>query len=93
VCSIAVLILFADQGSWPAAILFGGMAATFGAVALTANAVEKPRTWAWWPAGVLAVLAVIIATTSSPVEGFIWPILLIGAGLVMVAYTLVNKRA
>ena len=93
VSSIALLILFSEQGTWPAVILFGGMAATFGLVALTAGTTEKPRTWAWWPAGIMAVLAVIVGLTSSPLEGILWPIVLIGAGLVMVAYTLVNKKA
>jgi hypothetical protein len=40
----------------------------------------------------MAVLALIIATTSAPLPGFIWPILLIAAGLLMVAWTLVAKR-
>jgi hypothetical protein len=93
VTSVALLILFANQGSWPAAILFSGMAVTFGLVALTAGPTEHPRTWAWWPAGVLAVLGVIVAGTAGSLEGLVWPILLIGAGLIMVAYTLVNKKA
>ena len=76
-----------------AVFLFGGMAITFGLVALLTVPNERPRTWAWWPAGVMAVLALIVATTSSPLPGFIWPILLIGAGLLMVAWTLVAKRS
>jgi len=91
--SLALLILLSQQGSWPAVILFGGMAVTFSLVALLAGPADKPRTWAWWPAGSLAVLAVIVATTTGPLPGLIWPILLIGSGLLMVVWTLFRKNA
>ena len=91
--SLAVMLLFTNAGDWVAAVFLGGMAITFGLVALLNAPNERPRTWAWWPAGVLAVVAVIIATSAGPLPGIIWPILLIGAGLVMVAWTLVARRS
>ncbi len=90
--SLAFLILFGSQGGWAAGILFGGMAVTFGLVALLTRPGEQPRTWAWWPAGSLAVLATIVISTAGPLPGLIWPILLIGAGLMMVAWTLFHKN-
>jgi hypothetical protein len=92
--SLAVMIAIAnDSGSWPAVILFGGMAVTFGIVAVLGEPGARPRTWAWYPAGAMVVLALLIATTAGPLPGLIWPILLIGAGLVMVAWTLVARRS
>lgn len=90
--SVAAMILVESSGAWPVVILFGGMAATFALVALLTLPGEKPRTWAWYPAGVMAVLAVIMGITSGPLPGIIFPILLIAAGLVMVGYTVLAKR-
>lgn len=90
--SLALLIAVSQQNAWGAVVLFGGMAATFGLVALLVRPGEAPRSWAWWPAGSLAVLALIVATTAGPLTGLVWPILLIGAGLVMVASTMLRKN-
>jgi hypothetical protein len=93
VVSIAVMILFAQTGSWPAVILFGGLALSFGLVAITTRPGERSRAWAWYPALAMVVLAAIIASTATPLPGIIWPIILIVAGLAMVAWTVVGKRA
>jgi hypothetical protein len=92
VLSIAIMLLFAQNGSWPAVILFGGLAMSFGLVAITARPPERSRAWAWYPAVALVVLATIVVITAGPLPGIIWPIVLIGAGLVLVAWTLVGKR-
>lgn len=93
VTSIAVMILFAQTGSWPAVILFGGLAISFGLVAMTVRPGDRSRSWAWYPALAMLVLAAIVASTAGPLPGLIWPILLIAAGLGMVAWTLMGKRA
>lgn len=93
VLSIAIMLLFAQTGSWPAVILFGGLAVSFGLVAITAQPPERSRAWAWVPALAMVVLAFIVAATTSPLPGIIWPILLIGVGLVLVAWTFFAKRA
>jgi len=92
--SVAALVLFERFGeSWPVIILFGGMAVTFALVALLVGPGEKPRTWAWYPAGVMGVLAVIMGITAGPLPGIIFPVLLIAAGLVMVGWTFLAKRS
>ncbi len=91
--SLAIMLIAGANDNWAPVILFAGMAVTFGLVATMNEPGGRPRTWAWYPAGAMAVLAVIIASTSGPLTGLIWPILLIGAGLVMVAWTLVARRS
>jgi hypothetical protein len=91
--SLAALLLVSDQGSWPAVALFTGLAITFALVALLVQPGQPQRAWAWWPAGSLAVLAVIISVTADPLTGIIWPIILIAAGLFLVGWTVFAKRA
>ncbi len=91
--SVAALILVGDAGSeWPVAVLFGGMALTFGVVALSVRPGEHSRAWAWYPAGGLAVMAVIFAATAGPLPGLIWPLALIAAGAALVAWTVIKKK-
>ena len=92
--SVAILVLVEPLGeAWPVVIFFGGMAATFGLVALLTGPGERPRTWAWYPAGVMGVLAVIMGITAGPLPGIAFPILLIAAGVVMVGWTFLAKRS
>jgi len=91
--SVAALVLTQSSESWSVMVLFGGMAATFALVALLVGPGEKPRTWAWYPAGVMGALAVIFGFTAGPLPGIIFPILLIAAGLVMVGWTVLAKRS
>ncbi len=93
VLSIAIMLLFTNTEPWPAVILFGGLAVSFGLVAITAQPPEHSRAWAWYPAVAMVALAFIVAATASPLPGVIWPILLIGAGLALVAWTFFAKRA
>jgi hypothetical protein len=90
--SIAIMILTSFSDAWPPVILFGGMAITFGMVAILVQPGERQRSWAWYPAGAMAVLALLVATTAGPLPGLVWPILLIAAGVVMVGWTFVTKR-
>ena len=70
------------QGAVAGAIFLFGLAATFGAVALV-PAAGPPRTWAWVPAAVLAVLGAV-ALGSTAVAAVFWPVLLILAGAYLV---------
>jgi hypothetical protein len=90
--SLAVMLLFASSGIWPAVVLFAGMAASFALVAVSGASDGHPRDWAWYPAGALAVVAVIVGLTSGPVPGILWPVLLIAAGAVLVVLTLLRRR-
>lgn len=68
-------------GAVAGAILLLGLSATFGAVAVVPTPCP-PRTWAWIPAIVLAVLAAV--TLGSTEAGVFWPLVLIVAGAYLV---------
>jgi hypothetical protein len=91
--SLTALLFVSDQGSWPAVVLFTGLAITFGLVATLVQPGRPQRAWAWWPAGALAVLAVIVAASAQPLTGIVWPILLISAGALLIVWTFFGKRA
>ncbi len=72
-------------------LLFLGLALTFAVVALLPNP-QGRMTWAWYPAAVLAVIGLIISAFSGNVIGYVWPLVLILGGLVLIYRTLVVRR-
>lgn len=77
-------------GSASGGLLFLGMALTFVVVAL----VPTPRgrmNWAWYPAGILAVIGFIISVAASNLMGYVWPLILILGGLVLIYRTFVSR--
>jgi len=91
--SIALLIVLPDSGSLGVSVLFLGMAATFGVLALI-EINGQHMSWPWIPAICLAVLGGIFGIFSSGVSAFVWAILIILAGLFLIArpYFLNRKR-
>jgi hypothetical protein len=67
-------------GESSGAMLFFGLALTFGLVYLTGRAPDR-RTWALFPAAVLLVMAVIIQASFGVALGYIWPLALIAFGI------------
>lgn len=70
------------------AVFFLGLAATFALVYLIGDP-QRRFDWALWPAGALAVLGVINLLSAIFVWMYFWPLLLIGAGVLML---LRNRR-
>ncbi len=69
-----------DTGS----LFFLGLALTFVLVALLPNPVGKTK-WAYIPAAVLAVIGLLLASTSTAsLVGYIWPAALIIAGMLII---------
>ena len=61
------------------AIFFLGLGVTFALV----GSVPTPKgrmTWAWIPAGVMLVLAVVILTSAEGIFNMLWPLILVGIG-------------
>lgn len=67
-------------GEQSGALLFYGLALTFGLVYLTGRAPER-RTWALLPAAVLLVMGVIIQASFGVALDYIWPLALIAFGV------------
>jgi hypothetical protein len=91
--SIALLIGLADSGDLGASVLFMGMAATFGLLGLI-EVNGQHMSWPWIPAICLAVLSGIIGVTSSGVPSIVWAVVIILAGIFLVArpYIMNKKR-
>jgi hypothetical protein len=89
--TIAIIILVPDQGNLVASILFLGMAATFALLGFIA--IDGRRmTWPWIPAGILALMGIIFGLTTSGITGLVWAVLLILAGVFLVARPYLLKR-
>jgi hypothetical protein len=71
------------------AVFLLGLAATFGAVAVVPSPCP-PRTWAWIPAAVLAVLGTV--TLGSIEAAVFWPLALILGGAYLVAAWALRRR-
>lgn len=61
------------------AIFFAGLGLTFALVALLPNRIGR-MTWAWIPAGILLVLAIIVLADIASNVNYIWPVVIILAG-------------
>ncbi len=61
-------------------ILFIGIGLTFALVALLPNP-EGRMGWAWFPAGILLLMGVLILAAAEELIGIIWPLALIVGGL------------
>ena len=71
-------------------VMFLGWAITFGLLWLRRT--SQPTDWAKYPAGILFALSVIILAFGS-YSGMIWPSMLVAAGLVILVFNLLPKRA
>ena len=89
--TIAVIILFPDEGNLVGSLLFLGMAATFALLGFIE--IEGRRlSWPWIPAGVLALMGVLIGLTTSGISAIVWAVLLILAGAFLVARPYLMKK-
>lgn len=70
---------------------FLGIGVTFGLVYLLPNPGER-MTWALWPASVLVIIGLIVASSAVETLNYLWPTTLILAGLYLVYRTVVVRR-
>jgi hypothetical protein len=89
--SLALLIGLGDSGSLGASVLFMGMAATFGVLGLI-EINGQHMSWPWIPAICLAVLSGIVGVTGSGVPSIVWAILIILAGIFLIARPYIVNR-
>jgi hypothetical protein len=78
-------------GSGSGSLLFMGMALTFAVVAILPHP-QGRMTWAWYPAGILALIGLIVAAASESLISYLWPLVLILGGLALIYRTLITRR-
>lgn len=90
--SVALLVLLEEllPGESSVGVMFLGFAATFTLLALVPTA-EGRMTWAWIPAGIMGVMGIFFMASAVNLIGYIWPLVLIGAGLFFILRTLVRR--
>lgn len=81
--------IFPDKGA--GAVFFLGLAATFGLVYLLPTPSGRMR-WAAYPAAALGLLGATLASAAADLARFIWPSILILAGLFLLYRTIVPRR-
>ncbi len=89
--TIAVIVLLPDQGNLVPAVLFLGMAATFAVLGFV-DINGRRLSWPWIPAGILALMGIIFGITSTGVTAIVWAVLLILAGVFLVARPYLLKK-
>jgi hypothetical protein len=72
-------------------LLFMGLALTFALVAILPHP-QGRMSWAWYPAGILAVIGLIISAASENLISYIWPLVLILGGLALIYRTLITRK-
>jgi hypothetical protein len=79
------------QGDFVPGVLFLGLAVTFAVVALLPNA-QGRMSWAFIPAGILAVMGLLFLAAQVSLINFVWPVALILLGLFLIGRTYLWKR-
>ena len=71
-------------------VFFLGLGLTFALVALLPSAAGR-MTWAWIPAGILAVMGLLLMAASGNLIGYMWPLVIIAAGGFLILRTLLGR--
>jgi hypothetical protein len=71
-------------------LFFLGLAATFGLLWLL-PVQGKRMTWPIYPAAALGIMAIVVLLSQSNLVGYIWPLILIGTGIILVFRALVRR--
>jgi hypothetical protein len=79
------------SGPLAGAFFFLGLAVTFALVAILPP-LEQNRRWAYIPAGVTLILAVVIALSAASVLNYVWPLLMVAGGVYLVLRARGSKR-
>ena len=90
--SVALVVIISQwDGVLGASAMFVGMAATFAVLALI-DVHGRRMTWPWYPAAALLFVGGIIAVSGGGASGLIWAVILILAGLFLVARPYLFKK-
>ncbi len=89
--TIAIIVFLPEESSLGGSVFFLGMAATFALLGFV-EVNGRRMSWPWIPAGVLAIMGVLIGLTSTGISAIVWAVLLILAGAFLVARPYLMKK-
>lgn len=78
-------------GAASGGIFFLGLGITFGLVAILPTTVGQMR-WAWIPAAILGVFGIILLLAAEAYLNYIWPVVFVLGGLVLIIRSIARKR-
>jgi hypothetical protein len=81
-----------NPGALTGAIFFAGLGLTFILVALLPNKGGR-MTWAWIPGGILLALAILVLAGIESMINYIWPVVLVAAGLYFLWRSLSSRKS
>ena len=71
-------------------VFFLGLGLTFAVVALLPTSAGR-MAWAWIPAGVLALMGLLLMAAAGNLIGYLWPLVIILAGGFLILRTLLGR--
>jgi len=77
-------------GTASGGLFFLGLALTFVIVALLPTP-QGRMNWAWYPAGILAIIGFIVSVAAGNLLGYAWPVILILGGLALIYRTFASR--
>jgi hypothetical protein len=71
-------------------VFFLGLGLTFAVVALLPTSAGR-MSWAWIPAGILALMGLLLMAAAGSLIGYLWPLVIIAAGGFLILRTLLGR--
>jgi hypothetical protein len=88
--TVVAAISQAVPGMETGGIFFLGLGLTFGVVALLPTSAGR-MSWAWIPAGILALMGLLLMAAAGSLIGYLWPLVIIAAGGFLILRTFLGR--
>jgi hypothetical protein len=90
--TLVAAISQAVPGMETGGIFFLGLGLTFAVVALLPTSAGR-MNWAWIPAGILALMGLLLMAAAGSLIGYLWPLVIILAGGFLILRTLLGRSS
>jgi hypothetical protein len=88
--TVVAAISQAVPGMETGGVFFLGLGLTFGVVALLPTSAGR-MSWAWIPAGILALMGLLLMAAAGSLIGYLWPLVIIAAGGFLILRTCLGR--
>jgi hypothetical protein len=88
--AVVAAISQAVPGMETGGVFFLGLGLTFAVVALLPTSAGR-MSWAWIPAGILALMGLLLMAAAGNLIGYLWPLVIIAAGGFLILRTLTGR--